>query len=111
MNQIAIGANLGVAQPNVAIVNENERLIGEYMVPLIMESQYRIVCLVCGQENFYLRIDVINMFQNALEFFERVTKNPNAHISRFLDICATNISKLIRLSFSHMHWETRQENG
>lgn len=28
------------------------------------------------------------MFQNALKFFGRVSENPNAHVSRFLDMCA-----------------------
>ncbi|XP_022850774.1 uncharacterized protein LOC111372623 [Olea europaea var. sylvestris] len=87
-NQIA-GANLGVAQPNIAAVNENTRLMGEYMVPLVVESQSSIVYPAFGQAHFHLRTDVINMFQNVLQFFGKATENPNTHITRFLDMYVT----------------------
>ncbi|XP_022865364.1 uncharacterized protein LOC111385219 [Olea europaea var. sylvestris] len=48
-NQLAIEANLGVAQPNIAVVNENARLMGEYMVPPVVESQSSIVYPTFGQ--------------------------------------------------------------
>lgn len=88
-NQIAIGANLRVEQPHEVVANESARLMGEYMVPPVVESQSSIVYPTFGQANFHLRTDVINMFHNALQFFGRVLENPNAHVSRFLDMCAT----------------------
>ncbi|CAI9753560.1 unnamed protein product [Fraxinus pennsylvanica] len=69
--------------------DENARLMDEYMVPLVVESQSSILYPAFVQVNFYLRTDVINMFQNALQFFGRATENPNIYTSRFLDMCAT----------------------
>lgn len=47
-NQIAIKANLGEAQSNVAIAKENARLMGDYMVPSVVKSHPAsyIQCLV-----------------------------------------------------------------
>ncbi|XP_022890474.1 uncharacterized protein LOC111405704 [Olea europaea var. sylvestris] len=57
------------------------------MVSRIVENQFSIVYLAFGQVNFHLSTNVINMFQNALQFFGKATENPNTHISRFLDMC------------------------
>lgn len=73
--------------PNVAAANEDARLMEEYMLPPVMESQSRIMYSAFGQANFNLRTNGIKIFQNAL--FGSATENPNAHILRFLDICAT----------------------
>lgn len=88
-NHIVIGANLEAAQPNVAVANENERLMEEYMVPPVVESQSGIVYPAFGQANFHLQTDMINMFQNALQFFGKSSENPIAHVSRFLKMCTT----------------------
>lgn len=87
--ELAIEVNLGAAQSNIAPVKENARLTEDYIVPSDVESQTSIVYPAFDQAKFHLQIDDINMFQNALQFFRRATKNPNAHISRFLDMGAT----------------------
>lgn len=38
-NQVAIELNVNATHPNVVADNENARLMGEYMVPLVVESQ------------------------------------------------------------------------
>lgn len=38
LNQITIMANLGATQSNVTTTNENAIIIGEYMVPLVVET-------------------------------------------------------------------------
>lgn len=65
-NQITIWANLGEAQSNVVVCNEIARIMGEYAVPPVVESQSSIMYPAFGQANFQLRMDVINVFQNAL---------------------------------------------
>lgn len=50
-NHIVIGANMKAAQPIVAPVNENARLMGKYMIPPVVESQSSIVYPAFGQAN------------------------------------------------------------
>lgn len=38
LNQITMMANLGATQSNVTTTNENAIIIGEYMVPLVVET-------------------------------------------------------------------------
>lgn len=59
------------------------------MIPTAIESRSIIACLAFGQANFHLRINVTNMFQNALQFFGKTTGNTNAHILRFSNMCIT----------------------
>lgn len=59
------------------------------MAPSVVERKSSIAYLAFRQANLSLRMDVINMFQIALQFFGKSTKNSNAYISRFLDICTT----------------------
>lgn len=79
--QIAIRANLEGVQLNIDAMNENEMLMGEYMIPPVMEGQSSIVHPAFGQANFHPRTNMINMFQNAIQFFSRPTESSNAHIS------------------------------
>lgn len=61
----------------------------KYIVPPIVESQSKIVCLLFRQAYFQLRTDVINMFRDELQSFGRATENLSAHISIFLDMSVT----------------------
>lgn len=62
------------------------------MIPPVIESQSSIVSSAFGQENFRLPKDVINMFQNDLQFCGRAIENLNAHNQVFEDL-----SEVIRL--------------
>ncbi|KAL2533230.1 Retrotrans gag domain-containing protein [Abeliophyllum distichum] len=75
--------------PMVRPVEVNERVIlmGEYMMPLIVENQSSIIYPPYGHDNFQLRPDVINLFSNNLQFYGKTDKNPHYHISRFIEYC------------------------
>lgn len=107
LNSIAFGINMGTKPSNMTVVNENARLMGEYMIPSLWKPS-SIAHSTFGQRNFYLRTDEINIFQNALQFLGRATENPNTHILKFLDMCATIehpvvSSEAIGLRFFHTH--------
>lgn len=70
LNQIVIEANLGATQLNMAFANENARLMGEYMVLSVEESQYSVVYLAFGQANFHLRLMLSKCFKKRYNFWE-----------------------------------------
>lgn len=61
LNQIATRDTFGAAQLNVATANGNVRLMGKYIVLLVVESQSSIIYPKFGQASFHSRMDVINI--------------------------------------------------
>ncbi|CAI9775033.1 unnamed protein product [Fraxinus pennsylvanica] len=65
-----------------------KKVVGVFEVDSLTVISAQLASLAY-KANFHLRIDVINMFQNTLQFFGKASENPNAHISKFLDMCTT----------------------
>ncbi|KAL2512718.1 Uncharacterized protein Adt_18318 [Abeliophyllum distichum] len=61
-------------------VNERDILMGEYIIPPIVDPPY-------GHDNFQLRPDVMNLFSNNLPFYGMIDENLHYHISRFDEYC------------------------
>ncbi|KAL2512156.1 Uncharacterized protein Adt_17756 [Abeliophyllum distichum] len=80
-----INNQVPIAQP--VEVNERDILMGEYMMPPIVENQSRIIYPPYGHDNFQLRPDVMNLFSNNLSFYGSTDENPHYHISRFDEYC------------------------
>ncbi|KAL2498120.1 Uncharacterized protein Adt_23670 [Abeliophyllum distichum] len=67
--------------------NEQNILMGEYMMPSIVENRSSIIYPPYGHDNFQLKSDVINLFSNNLPLYGRIDENPYYHISRFNKYC------------------------
>ncbi|KAL2513317.1 Uncharacterized protein Adt_18917 [Abeliophyllum distichum] len=74
-----------IARPDE--VNGRDILMGEYMMPLIVENRSSIIYLPYRHDNFQLRLAVMNLFLNNLPFYGRTDENPHYHISRFDEYC------------------------
>ncbi|KAL2491590.1 Uncharacterized protein Adt_27218 [Abeliophyllum distichum] len=61
-------------------VNEWDILMGEYMMPPIVENRSSIIYPPYGHDNFQLRPDVMNLFSNNLSFYGMTDENPYYHI-------------------------------
>ncbi|KAL2491553.1 Retrotrans gag domain-containing protein [Abeliophyllum distichum] len=68
-------------------VNERDILMGEYMMPPIVENWSNIIYLSYGYDNFQLRPDVMNLFLNNFPFYGRTDTNLHYHISHFDEYC------------------------
>ncbi|KAL2531618.1 Retrotrans gag domain-containing protein [Abeliophyllum distichum] len=80
-------------------VNERDILMGEYMMPPIVENRSSIIYPPYGHDNFQLRPDVMNLFSNNLPFYGSTDENPHYHISRFDEYCGNfkyHMKKLLR---------------
>ncbi|KAL2526390.1 uncharacterized protein Adt_11444 [Abeliophyllum distichum] len=55
-------------------VNERDIILGEYMMPPIVENRSSIIHPSYGHDNFQLRPDVINVFSNNLPFLGELIK-------------------------------------
>lgn len=69
------------------VVDEGNMLVGDFMIPQIVQCQSSIVYPPFGQPNFQLRTDVIHLFQNGHQFYGRAEENPHTHVSRFMEMC------------------------
>ncbi|XP_052197380.1 uncharacterized protein LOC127804545 [Diospyros lotus] len=74
-----------MAQP--VEVNERDILMGDFMMPPLIENRSSIIYPPYGHENFQLRPDVINLFANNIPFYGMSEENPHYHLSRFLEYC------------------------
>jgi len=85
LNNMGDNANqlVQIAQP--IEVNEWDILMGDFMMPLVIENRSSIIYLPYGHENFQLRPDVINLFANNIPFYGMSEENPHYHLSRFLE--------------------------
>ncbi|XP_052197378.1 uncharacterized protein LOC127804544 [Diospyros lotus] len=68
-------------------INERDILMGDFMMPPVVENRSSIVYPPYGHDNFQLRPDVINLFSNNIPFYGRIDENPHYHLSRFLEYC------------------------
>ncbi|KAL2491300.1 Uncharacterized protein Adt_26928 [Abeliophyllum distichum] len=59
----------------------------QFLTPAAASNRSSIVYPAFGRNNFQLRADLINLFSNHLQFYGKVTENPNTHLSRFLRMC------------------------
>ncbi|KAL2542706.1 Uncharacterized protein Adt_03684 [Abeliophyllum distichum] len=96
-----------IARP--AEVNELDNLMGEYMMPLIVENRSSIIYPPYGHDNFQLRSDVINLFLNNVSLYGRTDENPHYHISHFDEYCenfkyhGVNEEAIMIRLFPHTH--------
>ncbi|KAL2466010.1 Uncharacterized protein Adt_41861 [Abeliophyllum distichum] len=56
----------------------------QFLTPAAAPNRSSIVYPAFGQNEFQLRADLINLFNNHLQFYGKANENPNTHISRFL---------------------------
>ncbi|XP_052198255.1 uncharacterized protein LOC127805537 [Diospyros lotus] len=68
-------------------INERDILMGDFMMPPVVENRSSIVYPPYGHDNIQLRPDVINLFSNNIPFYGRIDENPHYHLSRFLEYC------------------------
>lgn len=52
-------------------VDEGNMLVGDFMIPQIIQSQSSIVYPPFGQQNFQLKTNIIHLFQNGHQFYGR----------------------------------------
>lgn len=81
LNNLMIHANEGEA------MDEGNQILGDFLTPQVIQSQSNIVYPLFGQPNFYLKTNVIQLFQNGHQFYGKAEENPHTHVSRFLDMC------------------------
>ncbi|XP_052204069.1 uncharacterized protein LOC127809347 [Diospyros lotus] len=68
-------------------INERDILMGDFMMPPVVENRSSIVYPPYGHDNFQLRPDVINLFSNNIPFYGRSDENPHYHLAHFLEYC------------------------
>ncbi|KAL2497361.1 Retrotrans gag domain-containing protein [Abeliophyllum distichum] len=68
-------------------VNERDILMGEYLMPLIVENWSSKIYPPYGHDIFQMRPDMINLFSNNMPFYGRTDKNPHYHICHFDEYC------------------------
>lgn len=81
-NRLGIPLNKGLA-----VEEDGNTILGDFMAPLVVQSQSSIVYPPFGQPNFQLKINVIQLFQNGHQYHGMASENPHTHISRFLVMC------------------------
>ncbi|KAL2526682.1 Retrotrans gag domain-containing protein [Abeliophyllum distichum] len=103
----ADGINNQAPLARSAEVNERDILMGEYMMPPIVENQFNIVYPSYRHNNFQLRLEVMNLFSDNLPFYGMTNENLHYHISRFDEYCrnfkyySVNEKALKMMLFSH----------
>ncbi|KAL2526155.1 Uncharacterized protein Adt_11209 [Abeliophyllum distichum] len=93
--------NIPVPMVRAVKVNEKDILMGEYMMPPIVENRSIIIYLPYGYDNFQLRPDVINLFSNNLHFYGRTDENLHFHHSHFMKYQGVNKETLRMRLFTH----------
>ena len=64
-------------------------MITEYAKPSLIGVESSIVRLTIVAKNFEIKLNIIQMVQQFVQFNGLQDKDPNAHIANFLDVCNT----------------------
>ena len=68
---------------------EQQRTMFDYARPDMLETESSIVRPVVTTNNFEIKPNIIQMVQQFVQFNGLQDEDPNAHLSNFLEICAT----------------------
>ncbi|KAL2504306.1 Uncharacterized protein Adt_19927 [Abeliophyllum distichum] len=67
--------------------DEGNMPMTQFLTPAAAPDRSSIVYPAFGRNDFQLRADLINIFSNNLQLYGKANENPNAHLSRFLQMC------------------------
>ncbi|KAL2497635.1 Uncharacterized protein Adt_23185 [Abeliophyllum distichum] len=61
--------------------------MAQFLTPVAGPDRSSIVYPAFGRHDFQLRVDLINLFSNNLQFYRNVHESLNTRLSRFLQMC------------------------
>ena len=69
--------------------NPDTKAVRDYSTPDVMVILSSIATPAIQANNFELKLAIISMIQNSCQFRGLPSEDPNAHITRFLQLCDT----------------------